>query len=239
MNLNFVIRYSFNIQETRVLVKKKAVYQIASIMDYSGLAEGQLLSLIKDQKAEMFRLKQEPSQTSEAIMRELTEDLNNMIIAMRSATPSILQTSTLADYGLLLKQQSLRDSMRGIRSFQLGADVNKFITDLNKASAIHVRPERKAYPKLVEEFLKVAKQLLNEGIFQQIEDSSHDTSTFEQLKAYLLSAHGTHMSNFQHLSLAWDLQRKKGERLTDFAGRLECTIREAAVHIKDKYRKEK
>ena len=114
------------------------MYQIASIIDYSGLTEGQLLSFIKDQKAEMFRLKQEPSQTSEAIMRELTEDLNNMIIAMRSAAPSIPQTSTSADYGLLLKQQSLRDSMRGIRSFQPGADVNKFITDLNKAYAIHV-----------------------------------------------------------------------------------------------------
>ena len=172
-------------------------------------------------------------------MRELTEDLNNMIIAMRSATPSIPQTSTSADYGLFLKQQSLRDSMRGIHSFQPGADVNKFIIDLNKAYAIHVRPEREAYPKLEEEFLKVAKQLLNEGIFQQMEDSSHDTFTFEQLKAYLLSAHGSHLSNFQHLRLAWDLQRKEGKRLTDFAGRLECTIREAAVNIKDKYRKDK
>ena len=66
--------------------QKKNLYQIVSILDYSGLTEGQLLSLIKDQNAEMFRLKQEPSQTSEAIMRELTEDQDNMIIAMKSAT---------------------------------------------------------------------------------------------------------------------------------------------------------
>ena len=40
------------------------------------------------------------------------------------------------------------------------------------------------------------------------------------------------MTNFQHLSRAWDLQRQDGEKLTDFAGRLESTIREAAVNIK-------
>ena len=46
------------------------------------------------------------------------------------------------------------------------------------------------------------------------------------------------MTNFQHLSRAWDLQRRDGEKLTDFAGRLENTIREAAVHIKNKYKKD-
>ena len=46
------------------------------------------------------------------------------------------------------------------------------------------------------------------------------------------------MKNFQHLSRAWDLQRWGAEKLTDFAGRLENTIREAAVHIKNKYKKD-
>ena len=46
------------------------------------------------------------------------------------------------------------------------------------------------------------------------------------------------MTNFQYLSRAWDLQRRDGEKLTDFAGRLENTTREAAVHIKNKYKKD-
>ena len=46
------------------------------------------------------------------------------------------------------------------------------------------------------------------------------------------------MTKFQHLSRAWDVQRRDGEKLTDFAGRLENTIREAAVHIKNKYKKD-
>ena len=39
--------------------------------------------------------------------------------------------------------------MRGIRSFQPDADVNKFIIDLNKAYAIHLRPERYKHAKIV------------------------------------------------------------------------------------------
>ena len=69
-------------------------------------------------------------------------------------------------------------------------------------------------------------------------DSKQDTSTFEKLKTYLIGTHGSQMTNFQPLSRAWDLQRRNGEKLTDFADRLENTIREAAVHIKSKYKKD-
>ena len=79
--------------------------------------------------------------------------------------------------------------------------------------------------------------MLDQDIFQQMVDSKQDTSTFEKLKTYLIGTHGSQMTNFQHLSRAWDLQRRDGEKLTDFAGQLENTIREAAVHIKNKYKK--
>ena len=76
----------------------------------------------------------------------------------------------------------------------------------------------------MEEFLKIAKRMLDRGIFQQM----------ERLKSCLIAPHGNQMSNFLHLSRAWDLQRRNGERLTDFAGRLESTIREAVIHTKNK-----
>ena len=47
------------------------------------------------------------------------------------------------------------------------------------------------------------------------------------------------MTNFQYLSRAWDLQWRDGKKLTDFAGWLKNTIREVAVHIKNKYKKDK
>ena len=46
------------------------------------------------------------------------------------------------------------------------------------------------------------------------------------------------MTKFQNLNRAWDLQRRDGEKLTDFTGRLENTVGEAAVHIKNKYKKD-
>ena len=72
-----------------------------------------------------------------------------------------------------------------------------------------------------------------------MEDSRQPTSTFEELKAYLISTHGSQMTNFQYLSWAWDLQRHEGEKLTDFAGRLENTIREATVHITAKFKSDR
>ena len=102
---------------------------------------------------------------------------------------------------------------------------------------IHVIPEFATYPSLEKEFVKAAQDLLDQGIFQQMVDSKQDTSTLEKLKTYLIGTHGSQMTNFQHLSRTWDLQRRDGEKLMDFAGRLENTIREATVHIKNKYKK--
>ena len=47
------------------------------------------------------------------------------------------------------------------------------------------------------------------------------------------------MINFQYLSRAWDLQRYEGEKLTNFAGRLENTTREATVHITAKFKSDR
>lgn len=66
-----------------------------------------------------------------------------------------------------------------------------------------------------DEFIKIPKQLLNEGIFQQIENLQHDTD--KQRKAYFTATHNIQMTNFQHLSRTWDLQRQDGEKLTEFA----------------------
>ena len=122
------------------------------------------------------------------------------------------------------------------KKFYHGNDVIQFITALNKVYMIHVIPELVTYPSLEEEFVKAPQDLLDQGIFQQMVDSKQDT--FEKLKTYLIGTHGSQMTNFQHLSRAWDLQRRDGEKLTDFAGRLENTIREAAVHMKNKYKKD-
>ncbi len=49
--------------------------------------------------------------------------------------------------------------------FNLGNNVNKFITILKKAYTIHIIPELATYPKLEAEFVKAAKDLLDYGIY--------------------------------------------------------------------------
>ena len=161
-----------------------------------------------------------------------------MLTALSLATtPSPSTTHTDTPHGLMIGQQSLRDSMRDIKSFNPDNDVYHFITDLTQTYIINVKPGLAKFPEMEDEFMKIAK-LLDRGIFQQMVDSQQDISNFEQLKSYLIATHGNQMSNFQHLSRAWDLQKRDGMKLTDFAGRLENTLRVVTVHIKNKFRKD-
>ena len=79
--------------------------------------------------------------------------------------------------------------------------------------------------------MKIAIRSLDQGIFQQMIDS-------QQMKSWLIATHANQMSNFQHLCRTSDLQRRNSEKLTDFAGRLENTLREATIHIKNKFQKD-
>lgn len=207
---------------------------------YSDFTRAELFTLIREQKALMFNIKIRDTQPSEHTLRELQEDIDEMLSAMRLSTLTTPHTNrSKGDYSLIIWQQTIRDIMKQQKSFQPGNDVNQFITALSKAYAIHVAPELDNYPSLEGEFVKSAKDLLDQGIFQQMVDSKADTSTFNALKDYLQAAHGSQMTNFQHLSRAWDLERLDGERLPDFASRLESTLRDAAVHIKNKFKKDK
>lgn len=92
--------------------------------------------------------------------------------------------------------------MWGVKRFHPGNNVNQFITDLNKPYTIHVKSELAQYPRMETEFIKITKQLLDESIFQQIEDSQQTMSSYEELRAYLLRTHTSQIMNFQHLSRA-------------------------------------
>lgn len=61
------------------------------------------------------------------------------------------------EYKLEMQQQSLHHIMRNINAFNPGSNVNCFITDLNQAYMIHIKPEFATYPRMEEEFIKIAK----------------------------------------------------------------------------------
>ena len=81
-----------------------------------------------------------------------------MLTALSQATTTSTSTTpTNTSFRLMMRQQSLRDAVRDIRSFNLGNNVHCFISDLNQAYTINVKPELTNYPEMEEEFLKIAK----------------------------------------------------------------------------------
>ena len=56
--------------------------------------------------------------------------------------------------------------MRDIKNFNPGNDIHHFITDLKQAYIISVKPDLTKYPEMKDEFTKIAKRLLDRGIFQ-------------------------------------------------------------------------
>ena len=205
-------------------------------MDMSNFTRAEIIDQINKLRAEIRTTKGSPT-PNQQILTSLENELREWNDALALASPSPAQHHTVqADYTLMMRQQSLRDAMRDVPTFEPGTDVNRFITNINKIYAIHVRPDISNYPGLEGEFVRLAQQKLDPAIIQQMQDSKQNIATFDNLKTYLMAYHGSQMSTFQHLSRAWDLQRRDGERLTDFAGRLETTILEAATHIKEKFK---
>ena len=185
----------------------------------------------------LIRTAENRTPPNEGELSRLKAELQLYAEALANAPPGpALQPTTQSDYTLMMRQQSLRDAMRDILTFEPGTDVNRFITNINKIYMIHVKPDLTDYPGLEGEFLRLAQQRIDPGVVQQMLDSRQKVESFSDLKTYLMTYHGSQMSTFQHLSKAWDLQRRDGERLTDFAGRLETTILEAATHVKEKFR---
>ena len=66
-----------------------------------------------------------------------------------------------------------------IKSFNPGNDVQHFITNLNQADIINVKPGLTKYPEMEDEFMKIAKRLLDWGIFQKMVDSQQEISNFD------------------------------------------------------------
>ena len=182
-------------------------------MDHSGLSHAELSSLVKKQKL-ILNLKCSPTCPDEATITEAQKDIEDMLTALSQATTNIDNTHTNTSHGLMIWPRSLQDAMRNIRTFNPGNNVHRFISDINQAYTINVKPELTNYPEMEEEFRKITKRLLDQGIFQQMEDTYQDMSTFKRLKSYPIATHGNQISNFQHLSRAWAMQPQDGERLT-------------------------
>ena len=150
-------------------------------MDFIGCTYLDILIFIKQQQSLIMDLKVNTKLTHESWRKiEFKEMLLKYSIQRNGGCTTFSkrkyqynQNST--DYKLLIQQQSLCDAMIDIKKFEPGNDVNRYMTNLNKRSATRVRPDLTNHPRIKGQFVKAAKQQLDIGIFQPIEDSLKDT----------------------------------------------------------------
>ena len=135
------------------------------------------------------------------------------------------------------KLQSILDNVRAINKLKTGDSVEKFISSLNQIYCIEVKPQLGAMPTLETEFVNCAKGLLTYPMFTQLEKSGKTINNWYDLEKYLISTHGSRISNYQFLHRLWNCQLQEGERFCDFGARLEEKVHHASMHIQASFKK--
>ena len=229
--------------------------------DYSYFTRPELIQVLLHNKAELNKqlVKTEPTDAPgkksltdikkrleteiKAIEAKLKETATPAPVATATETPAD-QTLTMANEQALMKSmqeqatvQNLLDIIRNVPKMVIGDSMERFVADMDQIYAVEVKDQVTALPKLEGEFVRATKRLLINTMFSQMDKSAEDTSTWELLKKYLITNHGSKITMFQHLTRLWNLEPKSEEKLTDFAAKLEDQVHTASTHIKKLFTK--
>ena len=135
------------------------------------------------------------------------------------------------------KLQQIMDTIRATEKLKTGDSVETFVCSLSQLYNIEVKPQLGALPNLETEFVNCAKGLLTYPMFNQLEKSGKTINNWSNLKEYLISTHGSRISNYQFLHRLWNCQLQEGERFCDFGARLEEKVHHASMHIQASFKK--
>ena len=111
-------------------------------------------------------------------------------------------------------------------------DVSIFIQRLQNCYNLFV----KSFPALEPYFVQQAKSYLSMDILESINATEDKTETFEELQLYLKKNYGSRETPFQLLNSLLELELKEGEKLQEFAGRLERKIATVVTQITAKFK---
>ena len=135
------------------------------------------------------------------------------------------------------KIQQIMDTVRSTEKLRTGDSIETFVCGLSQLYNIEVKPQLGIMPNLEADFVNAAKGLLTYPMFNQLEKSGKTINNWPTLKEYLISAHGSRISNFQYLHRLWNCQIQESEKFTDFGARLEEQIHHASMHIQSSFKK--
>ena len=226
--------------------------------DYSYLNRGELVQLLLHQKTELAKLmiKVEPKEAGDKKnLNDLKVMVQNEIKAIEAKlkeTVTTVSTPPAGNNGLAQIEQdqtmvkSLQDQatvqnllevIRNVPKMVTGDSMERFVAEMDQIYEVEVKEQVGGLAKLEDEFTRATKRLLTNVMYSQMTKSGDDTSTWELLKKYLITNHGSKITMFQHLSRLWNLEAKPEDKLTDFGAKLEEQIHTASVHIKKLFTK--
>ena len=119
-----------------------------------------------------------------------------------------------------------------VPTLQPPLDVSIFIQRLQNCYNLYV----KQFPALEPYFVQQAKGHLSMDILETINAADDKTETFEELQLYLKKNFGSRETPFQLLSSLMDMDIKEGEKLQEFAGRLERKTATVVTQINAKFK---
>ena len=140
-----------------------------------------------------------------------------------------------------MKEQSIITNLLNVigtvNKMSTGDSMEKFIAEMDQIYQVEVEPQLGQLQQLEDEFVRGTKRLLPHVMFSQMSKSGEDTSTWDALKKYLITNHGSKIKMFQHLTRLWNLEARPEDKLTDFGAKLEEETHTAAMHIKKLFTK--
>ena len=134
--------------------------------------------------------------------------------------------------------QNLLEVVRTVPKLNVGDSIERFASELDQIYKVEVQPQLNEIPSLENEFVRAAKRLLTYSMYEQMDKSGTATTTWTQMKKYLVENHGSKITMFQHLNRLWQLEIKPDEKLTDYGARVEEQVHKASLHIMKKFSKD-
>ena len=227
--------------------------------DFSFLNRSELVQLLFNQKNELTRQKVKTEPKDEPGKKALTGVIVGLEAEIKAIEARLKETvsnpvapagpsggalaPTLADQAMIqsMKEQvmvqNLQDVIRSVPKMVTGDSMEKFIAEMDQIYQVEVQGQLTELPRLEDDFTRATKRLLTNVMYSQMAKSGQDTTTWDNLKKYLVTNHGSKITMFQHLSRLWNLEHKHEEKFTDFCAKLEEQIHTASLHIKKLFKK--
>ena len=111
-------------------------------------------------------------------------------------------------------------------------DVSIFIQRLQNCFNLFVKP----LPALEPCFVQTAKGFVSMDILENINATEDKTDTFEELQTFLKKNYGSRETPFQLLNSLMELEIKDGEKIQEYAGRLERKTATVVTQIAAKFK---